>query len=332
MKTLVTGAAGFIGSHLVERLVQDGHQVIAIDNLATGKRINLGGVEGNKNFEFIQEDVCNHQSILRYFQDVEWVFHLAALADIVPSIVEPFKYHCANVEGTVSVLEAARNFGIKRFIYAASSSCYGIPTTFPTSEEAPCQPLYPYAFTKYIAERYCLFWGKVYRFPVVSLRFFNVYGPRARSSGAYGAVLGVFLAQKLAGVPFTIVGDGQQKRDFVYVTDVVDALIKAAESKVSWEIFNVGSGNPHSVNQLAELIDKNHPRVYLPKRPGEPDCTWADISKIKKVLGWRPQFSLEQGISLVLAQIHWWKDAPVWTPEKIKEATRDWFSYLGESK
>jgi len=218
---------------------------------------------------------------------------------------------------------------VRRFIYSASSSCYGIPDAYPTTEEAEVRPLYPYAFTKYIAERYCLFWGKVYKLPVVSLRLFNVYGPRQRTTGAYGAVLGVFLAQRLAGAPFTIVGDGQQKRDFIYVTDVVEAMVRAAESQISLEVFNVGSGNPQSINYLASLIDPSHPRINIPKRPGEPDCTWADIAKIKKMLGWLPAVPLEEGIKRVLVEIQWWKDAPVWTPEKIELATKEWFTYLG---
>jgi len=329
MKVVVTGGAGFIGSHLVERLVRDGHEVLVLDNLSTGNLDNLKSVSSQPNFNFVEMDVSDYARVRDFFKGVDWVFHLAALADIVPSIVEPYKYHHANVDTTVSVLEASRNCRVRRFIYSASSSCYGIPDAYPTTEEAEVRPLYPYAFTKYIAERYCLFWGKVYKLPVVSLRLFNVYGPRQRTTGAYGAVLGVFLAQRLAGAPFTIVGDGQQKRDFIYVTDVVEAMVRAAESQISLEVFNVGSGNPQSINYLASLIDPSHPRINIPKRPGEPDCTWADIAKIKKMLGWLPAVPLEEGIKRVLVEIQWWKDAPVWTPEKIELATKEWFTYLG---
>jgi UDP-glucose 4-epimerase len=328
MKVVVTGGAGFIGSHLVERLVRDGHEVLVLDNLSTGNLDNLKSVSSQPNFNFVEMDVSDYARVRDFFKGVDWVFHLAALADIVPSIVEPYKYHHANVNTTVSVLEASRNCRVRRFIYSASSSCYGIPDAYPTTEEAEVRPLYPYAFTKYIAERYCLFWGKVYKLPVVSLRLFNVYGPRQRTTGAYGAVLGVFLAQRLAGAPFTIVGDGQQKRDFIYVTDVVEAMVRAAVSQISLEVFNVGSGNPQSINYLASLIDPSHPRINIPKRPGEPDCTWADIAKIKKMLGWLPAVPLEEGIKRVLVEIQWWKDAPVWTPEKIELATKEWFTYL----
>ena len=173
-----------------------------------------------------------------------------------------------------------------------------------------------------------LHWGKVYKLPVVSLRFFNVYGPRARTSGAYGAVFGVFLAQKLYGKPFTVVGDGTQTRDFIYVTDVVDACIMAAESNLTCEVMNVGSGNTYSINYLVKLLGGDV--VYIPKRPGEPDCTHADITKIQKLLGWKPKVSFEEGVKIMLDNIDHWRKAPVWTPEKIEKETKDWFLYLSK--
>jgi UDP-glucose 4-epimerase len=212
-------------------------------------------------------------------------------------------------------------------VYAASSSCYGIPDRYPTAESAEPRPQYPYALTKYVGEQYALHWAHLYKMPVVSLRFFNVYGPRSRTSGAYGAVFGVFLAQKLAGRPFTVVGDGTQTRDFTFVTDVADAVVTAAASDASAEVFNVGSGGTYSVNRLVELLGGD--KVHIPKRPGEPDCTLADIGKIQRVLGWRPKVSLEQGVAEMLRQIDAWRTAPVWTPESIASATRDWFRYLG---
>jgi UDP-glucose 4-epimerase len=162
--------------------------------------------------------------------------------------------------------------------------------------------------------------------PVVSLRLFNVYGPRSRTSGTYGAVFGVFLAQKLAGKPFTVVGDGTQTRDFTFVSDVVEAFVKAADSTVSGEIFNVGSGGTYSVNRLVELL--NGPITHLPKRPGEPDCTLADITRIKKSLGWKPKVSFEEGVRIMLDHIDYWRQAPIWTPQTIAEATKEWFAYL----
>ena len=258
-----------------------------------------------------------------------WVFHLAALADIVPSIENPVAYHGANVDGTVSVLEAARKAKVQRLVYAASSSCYGLATEFPTPETARIAPAYPYALTKWIGERYVMHWQQVYGVPAVSLRLFNVYGPRARTSGTYGAVFGVFLAQKLSGQPFTVVGDGTQTRDFTYVTDVASAFLAAAESGLEGEILNVGSGGTYSVNRLVELL--GGPVTYLPKRPGEPDCTFADTTKIIGRLGWRPRTSLEAGVAEMVKHIDEWRDAPVWTPASIADATRDWFTYLQRS-
>ena len=328
-KVLVTGGAGFIGSHLVERLLKDGHDVIVLDDFSNGRMENLSSHLDSSRLEIKKVDVSNFQEIKDYFTDVSWVFHLAALADIVPSIQNPLKYHKANVDGTASILEASRKAGIERFVYAASSSCYGIPDIYPTPENAEIRPMYPYALTKYIGEQCVLHWGKVYDLPVVSLRLFNVYGPRARTSGTYGAVFGVFLAQKLAGKPFTIVGDGTQTRDFTFVTDVVEAFILSAKSKLRNEVFNVGSDNHYSVNKLVELLGGNAV-VHMPKRPGEPDCTFADISKIKKKLGWKPSVSFEEGVKLMLDNIDYWKDAPVWDKESIAKANKDWFKYLSK--
>lgn len=326
-KTLVTGGAGFIGSHLVDLLLKEGHSVTVIDNFSTGRLENIAHHKGDEDFRLIQADVADLKAILPAFRDVDWVFHLAALADIVASIERPLDYHHSNVDGTVTVLEAARRNGIKRFIYAASSSCYGIPDVYPTPETAEIRPMYPYALTKYLGEETVLHWGKVYKVPCLSLCLFNAYGPRTRTSGTYGAVFGVFLAQKLAGKPFTVVGDGTQTRDFTFVTDVADAFVKAAESDRTGEIFNIGSGGTYSVNQIVELLGGEV--VYVPKRPGEPDCTFADIKKARQGLGWIPRVSFEEGIKKMLEQIENWRMAPVWDPASIAEATREWFKYLG---
>jgi len=327
-KVIITGGAGFIGSHLVQRLVEDGHEVTVIDNFSTGNRKNIANQENN--IQLVEADITDFNKIAPYFEKKDVVFHLAALADIVPSIVNPRGYYASNVGGTMSVVEAARLSKVKKFVYTASSSCYGIPPEefYPTSEAAPISPQYPYALTKYLGEQTVLHWGQVYKMPVVSLRLFNVYGPRARTSGTYGAVLGVFLAQKIAGTPLTIVGDGRQKRDFIHVTDVADAFVKAGFYEGENDVFNVGSNNPQSVNKLASLIGGE--RVNIPRRPGEPQCTWADITKIKSKLHWQPQVSLEEGVGLLLEDIDYWRDAPVWTPEKIEDATKDWFKYLSQ--
>ncbi|GIX46872.1 MAG: NAD dependent epimerase/dehydratase [Candidatus Tectimicrobiota bacterium] len=326
MKTVVTGGAGFIGSHLVDRLLADGHEVTVIDNFATGRRDNLAQHRHQVRLRLVAADVTDLDVLRAHFEGAEWVFHLAGLADIVPSIEQPLAYHRANVDGTVAALEAARLAGVRRFLYAASSSCYGIPDTYPTPETAPARPQYPYALSKYLGEQCVLHWGRVYRLPVVSLRLFNVYGPRARTSGTYGAVFGVFLAQMAAGKACTVVGDGTQRRDFVFVTDVVEAFVRAAAAEVHGEVFNVGSGRPTSINELVRLLGGT--AVYLPKRPGEPDCTWADITKISRVLGWTPRVSLEAGVRIMLAHLEQWRHAPVWDAASIAEATRAWFHYL----
>jgi len=323
---VVTGGAGFIGSHLVDRLLADGHTVTVLDNLATGRLANLARHDADPRLRFHRVDVADPDAIRPYFEGQEWVFHLAALADIVPSIQRPLLYHRSNVDGTIAVLEASRSAGVERFVYAASSSCYGIPDEYPTPETAPIRTMYPYALTKYLGEEYVLHWCRTYHLPCVSLRLFNVYGPRVPASGSYGAVFRVFLAQKLAGKPLTVVGDGEQTRDFTFVTDVAAAFVAAASSDGKGEIFNVGSGGTYSINRLARILGGEV--VHIPKRPGEPDCTYADTRKIREVLGWRPQVSFEEGVRIMLDRIEDWRGAPVWDAESIEEATRDWFRYL----
>ena len=228
----------------------------------------------------------------------------------------------------MNVLEVAKGAGVKRFAYAASSSSYGIPESYPTPETAPIAPQYPYALTKYLGEELVLHWSQTYSLPAISLRLFNVYGPRSRTSGTYGAVFGVFLAQKLSHKPFTVVGNGEQTRDFTFVTDVADAFILAAESDVSGEFMNVGSGNTYSVNRLVELLGGDV--EYIPKRPGEPDCTFADVGKIERLLGWKAKVTFEEGVQKMIEKIENWKTAPVWDPGSIQEATASWFKFLGD--
>lgn len=331
MKAIVTGGAGFIGSHVTELLLEKGFRVLVIDNLSGGWLKNLKTVQEHPGFSFQNADIREKEKIKHLFEGADWVFHLAALADIVPSIEKPRDYFETNVLGTFNVLECAKNANVKRFIYAASSSCYGIAQEYPTPETAKIQPEYPYALTKYLGEETVMHWAKVYNFPALSLRFFNVYGPRARTTGAYGAVFGVFLGQKLNQKPFTIVGDGNQTRDFTYVTDVADAMYTAARSNLSGEIFNVGSSGHYSVNRLVELLGGGK-ALYIPKRPGEPDCTFADISKIEKQLGWKAKVSFEEGVNRLLQKIDDFKDAPVWEPESIEKATEKWFRYLGKEE
>ena len=324
---VVTGGAGFIGSHLVDRLLAEGRSVRVIDNFASGGPQNLVQHEGNAALDVRQLDIRDAAAVREAVAGSERVFHLAALADIVPSIQAPRDYFDTNVGGTFNVLEAARGAQAQRFVYIASGSSYGIPDAYPTSETAPIRPQYPYALTKYLGEEMALHWAEVYGLPAVSLRFFNVYGPRSRTSGAYGAVFGVFLAQLLAGEPLTIVGDGEQTRDFTFVSDAVGAIMVAVASEITGGAFNVGSGETVSVNRLVELLGAET-TVYIPKRPGEPDCTLADISRIRSVLGWQPQVGIEEGVRIMLENIDYWRDAPVWTQDSIAEATKDWFKYL----
>ena len=328
MKALVTGGAGFIGSHLCELLLAKGHETIALDNLACGRTSNLRGFDRDPRFRLVQADIRDRESLRAAFGGVDWIFHLAGLADIVPSIEQPAQYYATNVSGTFNVLECAREHGIKRLIYAASSSSYGIPDVYPTPETAPIRPQYPYALTKYMGEELVLHWAQIYKLPALSLRLFNVYGPRSRTSGAYGAVFGVFLAQKLNRKPFTVVGDGTQTRDFTYVTDVAEAFLSAAESSVSAEAMNVGSGDHYSVNRVVEILGGDV--VHVLKRPGEPDCTFADVSRIQRLLGWRAKVAFEEGVGNMLKHLDDWRDAPLWDPASIKQATESWFRYLGK--
>jgi UDP-glucose 4-epimerase len=329
-KVVVTGGAGFIGSSLTEALVAEGAEVHVIDNLATGRLENLQHLAGSANLSVHELDVNDLGRTRPIFRGAREVYHLAALADIVPSIERPLDYTRANVDGTLAALEAARAGGVKRFIYTASSSCYGIPDRFPTPEDAEMRPQYPYALSKLLGEQAALHWCSVYGLPVVSLRLFNVYGPRARTTGSYGAMFGVFLAQKLAKKPFTIVGDGSQTRDFTHVSDVVDAFLRAAKSTFSGVVFNVGSSKPISVNRIVELLEG--PAVHIPKRPGEPDCTHADTTRIRDALGFAPRVSIEQGARHMLDQIGHFEQAPVWTPESISVATQAWFEHLDPSR
>jgi UDP-glucose 4-epimerase len=325
---IVTGGAGFIGSHMVDNLLDHGYRVRTIDNLVSGRESNIAHLSGNPDFSFERGDIRNLQPGHKLFAQARYVLHFAGIGDIVPSIEHPLEYMSANVQGTAHVLECARHAKVQKLVYAASSSCYGLAST-PTREDHPTAPRYPYALSKYLGEQACFHWRKVYGLPVNSIRIFNAYGTRVRTTGAYGAVFGVFFKQKLEGKPFTVVGDGTQKRDFLYATDVAEAFRLAAETDKTGEIWNLGAGNPQSVNHLVDLLGGE--KVYIPKRPGEPDCTWADITKITRDLGWRPRVSFEEGVARMAKDIEAWRDAPLWDPKSIAEATKTWFQYLGNS-
>ena len=323
---VVTGGAGFIGSHMVDVLVTRGFSVRVVDSLVGGREENLAHYGNNPHVMLEKRDIRSFAPDDPLFRGAKYVFHFAGIGDIVPSIERPMEYMSANVMGTVHMLECARHANVEKFVYAASSSCYGLASV-PTREDHPIDPRYPYALSKYQGEQAAFHWHQIYKLPVNSIRIFNAYGTRSRTSGAYGAVFGVFLRQKLASKPYTVVGDGTQTRDFLYVTDVVRAFLAAAETDNVGRVYNLGAGKPQSVNRLIELLGGEV--TPIPKRPGEPDCTWAEIGRITSELGWRPEVSFEQGVANIVANIDYWRNAPLWDIQSIAVATKRWFEYMG---
>lgn len=322
---VVTGGAGFIGSHMVDVLVGQGFEVRVIDNLVGGREENLAHHANNPAVVLERCDIRSFAADDVLFRGAKYVIHFAGIGDIVPSIERPLEYMSTNVQGTVQMLECARHAGVEKFVYAASSSCYGLASV-PTREDHPINTGYPYALSKYQGEQAAFHWHQVYKLPVNSIRIFNAYGTRSRTSGAYGAVFGVFLRQKIAGTPYTVVGDGTQSRDFLYVTDVAKAFLAAAQTTHSGRIYNLGAGNPQTVSRLVELLGGEV--TYIPKRPGEPDATWANISRITEELGWKQEVSFEQGVANIVANIDYWRNAPLWNPDSIANATKTWFEFM----
>jgi len=325
---LVTGGAGFIGSHMVDLLLSKNYTVRVVDNLLGGHKKNLKHHHNNSRLKFEKIDICKLNSNNKLFKGVDYVFHFAGIGDLVPSIENPKKYMMINTQGTLNVLEASRYSKIKKFVYAASASCYGFTKNQQTNENYRICTEHPYALSKYLGEKAVFHWHKVYGLPVNSIRIFNAYGPRVRTTGAYGAVIGVFLKQKIKNRPLTIVGDGKQSRDFVHVTDVTRAFLAAAQTTFVNKVYNVGTGIPQTVNYLSNLIGGK--RIFIPNRPGEPKCSCANISRIKRELKWRPIIKFKDGITEMLNEIEKWKDAPLWTPKKIRKATKSWFNYLSK--
>lgn len=322
---VVTGGAGFIGSHMVDLLVEQGFEVRVIDNLVGGREENLAHHAHNPAVMLERRDIRSFAADDALFRGAKYVIHFAGIGDIVPSIEQPLEYMSTNVQGTVHMLECARHAGVQKFVYAASSSCYGLASV-PTREDHSIDTGYPYALSKYQGEQAAFHWHQVYKLPVNSIRIFNAYGTRSRTSGAYGAVFGVFLRQKIAGTPYTVVGDGTQSRDFLYVTDVAKAFLAAAQTTHSGRTYNLGAGNPQSVNRLVALLGGEI--TYIPKRPGEPDATWANISRITEELGWKQEVSFEQGVANIVANIDYWRNAPLWNPDSIARATKTWFEFM----
>ncbi len=332
MRVLVTGAAGFIGFHLVQELLARGHDVIGIDD---GSTASLRPVDDLLGDNFIPVDISNERSLSGAVDGklatrrVDCIYHLAAKASIVPSVRHPDTYHAVNVTGTLNMLMLARAYGISRFVYAASGSCYGIPSELPTTELCPVKPLYPYALTKLIGEEYVFHLSRLYGIQAVSLRLFNVFGPRMCLTGGYGGLFSIILPQKFNDAPVVIIGDGGQRRDFVFVTDVAKAFCLAGEHATMQGVFNVGRGQSVSINDILKLLQVSKDDIqYLPDRPGEPRVTIADTGKIQS-FGWYPSVSFERGLDAMLEDQARWKSAPVWTRQAIVEAQRQWYECFG---
>jgi UDP-glucose 4-epimerase len=327
MKTvLITGGAGFIGSHTVDKFLSKNFKVRVLDNLIGGREQNLQHHSKNKNLEVEIKDIRKINKSWSFLKSVDYVVHFAGIGDIVPSIENPKKYISNNFDGTLNLLNCVRDKPIKKLVYAASSSCYGLAKT-PTNEKHSIDLQHPYALSKYLGEQACLNYANCFKLPVNSIRIFNAYGIRSKTSGAYGAVFGVFLKQLLSNKPLTVVGNGNQSRDFVYVTDVADAFYKATLTKKNKEIWNLGSAKPIKINYLVSLL-KPKKIIRIPDRPGEPKMTYANNKKIIQDLSWKPVVNFDSGVKKMLKNIDYWKDAPLWTEDKIKKATRKWFENL----
>jgi len=290
-KVLVTGGAGFIGSHLVDKLVKKGYQVTIIDNLLAGKKEYI-----NPKAKFYKLNICNYKKIKPIFKDIDYVFHLAAIPRVPFSVKDPITTSQTNILGTVNVFKAACDHNVKRVVFASSSSVYGNQKKLPLKESMEPGPISPYALQKLVGEQFAKLFSESYKTQIICLRYFNVYGPRIDPSSEYSLVLGKFLRQKHNKNPLTIYGDGKQTRAFCFIDDIVNANIRATESKKikRHEIINIGDRKSYSINYLAELIGGE--KKYLPIRKGDLLHTKADITKAKRLLNWTPKMSFKQGV------------------------------------
>ena len=296
-RSIVTGGAGFIGSNLVDKLINIGHEVIVIDNFISGRKSNISHHKKDC-LKIVKLDIAKSKKLNKYFKKIDYVFHLAGLAEIIPSIKNPQKYFNTNVLGTLNVVEAAKNAKVKKFVYAASSSCYGSPKKFPTSENEKINIQHPYGLTKYLGEELVLMYASTFNMPNISFRFFNVYGPRLNLNSQYSSVFGNFLKQKKNKKPLSIVGDGKQTRDFIHVDDLTNAFIKIIRSSHANKTYNLGSGKETSINKIASIFGGR--KTFIPKRPNEPKRSLANISKIKKDIDWRPIISIQEGLKKLI--------------------------------
>jgi nucleoside-diphosphate-sugar epimerase len=299
---LVTGGAGFIGSHLTEELVRRGHTVRVVDNLATGKRRNLGHIAG---VEFLEGDLADQGVAERAVKGMEYVLHQAAIPSVPRSVKDPVTSNRANVDASVNILVAARDAGVKRLVYAGSSSAYGDTPTLPKREDMPTNPLSPYALQKLVAEQYCQMFTRLYGFETVTIRYFNVFGPRQDPGSPYSGVISLFSTALLEGRRPTIFGDGEQTRDFTYVANVVDGVLRACEApKAAGEVINVATGGRISLNELLRttnrIVGSSIEAIYQDPRPGDVKHSQADITKARALLGYTPTVQFDEGLRRTL--------------------------------
>jgi UDP-glucose 4-epimerase len=305
MKALVTGGGGFIGSNLVRALIERGDDVRVLDNFSTGNRANLEGLA----VEVVEGELRSYERVHNAVRGVEVVFHLGALGSVPRSVQDPLTSSAVNVEGTLNVLLAARDEGVRRVVYSSSSSVYGTRRNLPVTEDQAPDPLSPYGVAKLAAERYCVSFARVYEsFETVVVRYFNVFGPRQSPHSQYAAVIPLFVTAIANGDPVRIEGDGEQRRDFTYVTNVVEGTVRAAEADgANGRIFNVAASAPASVNQVADtigvILDKPVERSFEPPRAGDIRDSWADITAARAVLGWEPTVGLEEGLRRTVAAL-----------------------------
>jgi UDP-glucose 4-epimerase len=305
MAVAVIGGAGFIGSNLVDELLAQGHEVTVLDDLSEGKLANLERWRGERRLEFVKGDIRDYNTVRRVVDHKGWVFHLAAMSRIQPSITDPLSAFQINMMGTANVLEACRKAEVQRVVYSASSSAYGdhnaasalVGRGLHEGLAPDCGS--PYSLSKFTGEEICAFYNKFYKMSTVSLRYFNVYGPRHQETGSYATVIAIFRKQKRLGQPFTVVGDGTQRRDFTFVGDVVRANMMAAMNREATGLFNIGTGENYSINELAEIVGPGHPVEFLPPRQGEYRVTRANVRLAADVLGWKPTVTLDQGLNVL---------------------------------